>query len=286
MMRILNERAFKQYGYLPKKLNQDNLINLRNMLEVCALEYFRIGSSLQSVKDNLAVDIALDEPLADSVRDDVVHSIGRLLASAKELNLAVCVGIAERFFRRYRSSAPTYRQVKEDVNCLDMAFSVELETRRFFFVPPERAGYYCVDTILPGLDDALGEKMEPFTSVIKSFPSAEDDIREAGNCFALDRPTASVFHLMRVLEAGLKVTAKALSVTYKTDWGQCFRDIEKQGDQSDQFFKEAIAFLRSIKNVWRNPTMHIERMYSEQEAERILRAVQTFMAHLATKLAE
>jgi hypothetical protein len=58
------------------------------MLEVCALEYFKIGSSIQSVRDHLAVDLAINEPLADSVRDDVANSIARLLASAKELNLS------------------------------------------------------------------------------------------------------------------------------------------------------------------------------------------------------
>ncbi|MGA2270227.1 MAG: hypothetical protein ABSH44_17280 [Bryobacteraceae bacterium] len=252
------------------------------MLEVCATEYLRIGAAIQSIRDTLAVDLALDEPLSDFIYATVTSALADILGCSRELNLAVCVGIANRFYQAYKKSIPTYRQVGEDIRALQLAFDVELETRRFFFVPDERAGYYSSD-VLPW-DRALGKRMEFFGPVIAAFPSAEDDIREAGNCFALDRPTATVFHLMRVMEAGLKAVSKALGVAYSSNWGACIADIEKQGQQSDPFFKEAVAYLRSVKNVWRNPTMHIERMYSEPEAERIFQAVQAFMVHLATQL--
>jgi hypothetical protein len=130
--------------------------------------------------------------------------------------------------------------------------------------------------------------MESFGPVISAFPSAENDIREAGNCFALDRPTAAVFHLMRAMEVGLKAIAKTLGVAYTSSWGSCIADIEKQATakKSDPFFAESVADLRAFKNAWRNPTMHIERIHSEAEAERIFHAVQGFMAHLATRLTE
>lgn len=44
--------------------------------------------------------------------------------------------------------------------------------------------------------------------VFDNFPSAIDDVVEAGNCLAMDRSTAAVFHLMRVMESALKVLGR------------------------------------------------------------------------------
>src|SRR5258708_31535302 len=48
--------------------------------------------------------------------------------------------------------------------------------------------------------------------VIDHFPSATTDIEEASKCYALNRGTACVFHLMRSLEPALAVIARELSV--------------------------------------------------------------------------
>lgn len=45
-----------------------------------------------------------------------------------------------------------------------------------------------------------------------NFPSALEDIKEVGNCYATDRNTACVFHCMRVVEYGLRALAKRLRV--------------------------------------------------------------------------
>ena len=45
---------------------------------------------------------------------------------------------------------------------------------------------------------------EPFgRSVVGVFPDPTADIDEATRCLALERPTASVFHLMRAMEVGV-----------------------------------------------------------------------------------
>jgi len=48
--------------------------------------------------------------------------------------------------------------------------------------------------------------------VAERFPKAAYDINEAGSCLAAGRYTASVFHLMRVAEYGLRTLAKPLKV--------------------------------------------------------------------------
>lgn len=42
--------------------------------------------------------------------------------------------------------------------------------------------------------------------------------------------------------------------------------------------------LISIKQAWRNPSMHIERRFPKEEAEEIFAAVRTLMQHLAKGL--
>ena len=51
-----------------------------------------------------------------------------------------------------------------------------------------------------------------------------------------------------------------------------------------EFLAGVAAHGQSVVNAWRNRVAHIERAYSEEEAERILLATQVFMSHLAQKL--
>ncbi len=49
-------------------------------------------------------------------------------------------------------------------------------------------------------------------AVQERFPSLATDIDEAGKCFATGRFTATVFHLMRVMEVGVQEFCEALGV--------------------------------------------------------------------------
>jgi hypothetical protein len=48
--------------------------------------------------------------------------------------------------------------------------------------------------------------------VTTNFSSTSFDIEEAGKCFATGRNTATVMHLMRVMEIGLKAAAIGMNV--------------------------------------------------------------------------
>ena len=65
-------------------------------------------------------------------------------------------------------------------------FEDELRLRLFFALSPSRIEYF-------RKPELFGE------SVAEKFPGASLDIEEAGNCYALDRLTACIFHLMRVI---------------------------------------------------------------------------------------
>jgi hypothetical protein len=131
--------------------------------------------------------------------------------------------------------------------------------------------------------------------VFERFPAAIYDIEEAGKCLACYRGTAAVFHLMRVMEAGLEAVALALGIPYAPSWESYLKQIRLEMDKkwdakSDEwkrdepFFREVAAHLYAVKVAWRNPTMHIVNQYAPEQAEDIFNAVRAFMKRLAERL--
>ncbi len=284
-MKNRNSQTLKQMGWLPDGLDRSQLLNLRQMLEAYAPEYVSIGAAFQSISDNLDIRLMPEEAVEDSRRQSILKALATILGCCREIHLKVSAGIAQNLYDKYREAAPTYQRAALDIDNLRFVFELEFKDKNFFFVPAERYDYFSNDN--GPFEDGLGEKIAPFRSALETFPSADYDVREAGNCFAFARYTASAFHLIRVLEVGLKAISKEKQVPYtsNSNWGACIADIEKSG-HLDPFLKEAVLYLRGVKNVWRNPTMHVERAYSQEEAKNLFQAVQVFMAHLATRLTE
>ncbi len=131
--------------------------------------------------------------------------------------------------------------------------------------------------------------------VDNAFPSAANDISEAGKCLALNRPTAAVMHLMRALESGLFALCKDLGVQSGENWNtllnQCEVEIRKKnkkdhGADAEQWYSEVLTHFRSIKNAWRNHAMHMKVNYTEQQSEEIFNSVKSFLRHISSKFAE
>jgi hypothetical protein len=107
--------------------------------------------------------------------------------------------------------------------------------------------------------DLFEQPTPPFgEAVSQKFPSALPEIEEAGKCLALQRPTASVMHLMRVLELGLHSLADTFNISFaNANWQTIIDQIGKQVRQislashgvdwkvEQQFYSEATAhFLK------------------------------------------
>jgi len=144
-------------------------------------------------------------------------------------------------------------------------------------------------------------KPDPFgPDFNRNFAPARDDLEEAAKCLAFGRGTACVFHLMRVMEVGLRTLAASLndprldskrnpswdSILKKCDEEllKPLKDRAPEWSVDDTFFSAAAAQLHAVKDAWRNPTMHVERRYVTDEAEDVWNAVRAFMRHLARKL--
>lgn len=161
----------------------------------------------------------------------------------------------------------------------------ELDTRLFLAVNTEHAPYF----------EDFAERWE---AVITKFPSVAFDIKEASKCFALNRYTACVFHLMRIGEAGL--TAIAQHVGYEEErpgWepmiGYLHSQLKHNPEDMDALFRGDIEFLngvvahmRNVKIAWRNRVAHIESKYTEEEAEQIYVTTKVLMEHITTSLPE
>ena len=88
----------------------------------------------------------------------------------------------------------------------------ELSVRKVYLVPAERSTYIQDDHFAP--------------SVSERFPEAIEDMREAARCFAFERPTACVFHLMRVTECGVRAIADLLEINdHNPTWEPIIRKI-------------------------------------------------------------
>lgn len=126
-----------------------------------------------------------------------------------------------------------------------------------------------------------------------AFPAATLDIEESGKCFALGRWTACVFHLMRVMEHGLRALALFLGVPtdYKT-WDPIIKkmrsEIENYSASSFKgdldFIRQSLDRLTAVQTALRNEVMHARSFYDQERADDIYRAVRAFMEQLATKL--
>lgn len=129
-------------------------------------------------------------------------------------------------------------------------------------------------------------------AVSNRFPQAIDDIEEAGKCLALARGTACVLHTMRILEVGLRALGKALNIPYAPSWESYLRQISDnigkkhknktaKWKKEEKFYRDISGDFLTIKQAWRNPTMHVDRKYSQDEATQIFEAAKLLMQRLA-----
>jgi hypothetical protein len=177
------------------------------------------------------------------------------------------------------------------------AVGVEIGECKFLFVPPVDKHFY----ESPRTD--FGSKVE------QAFPGCLEDVDSAGKCLACDMPTACVFHLMRVLEAGLHALAKNLNVTMAAtieleNWQNIIDQIESKIDNEKaalviqrkrspvaadkltadirlQKLSEIAVEFSYFKDAWRNHVNHRKEPYDIDRARSIWNHVRWFMQKMA-----
>lgn len=148
----------------------------------------------------------------------------------------------------------------------------ELGDRLFLALPPESASYYDQKQPLFGGD------------VESKFPQMSEDIAEAGKCLALNRSTAAVFHLMRVMEIAVQTFGTKIGIALASEkmWQNTLDEVNKAIKGLNpkapltQAYAATASHLYNVKVCWRNPTMHPKQTYTPEEARKIFDAVKTF----------
>jgi hypothetical protein len=144
--------------------------------------------------------------------------------------------------------------------------------------------------------------------ILDAFPSSRREIETGIDCYALDDYPGCVFHMMRVAELGLRAIARERGITSlgrkkpkPIEWGtwqEVFDAIGTElavirqaslGPQRDaalSFYDTALSDLRTMRGLYRDPTMHFRERYDKGEAYSAMFRAKSLMAMISTKLVE
>jgi len=144
--------------------------------------------------------------------------------------------------------------------------------------------------------------------VARAFPSAAQDVSEAGSCLAIGTNAAAVFHLMHVVEWGMRSLARNLKLLRvvvdrkkgKTtpveyaQWEHILNQLHGKVEEkvqaitrgprkqkAQEFYYSALKEIEGFKEAWRNHIMHTRQSYSSEDALAVLSHVERFMKSLA-----
>jgi hypothetical protein len=186
----------------------------------------------------------------------------------------------------------TWGTVKECLEQINNTLRRELSLKVVLVLQPQETSYFAPKTPLFGQD---------FADKFKTEGAFELD--EAAKCLALSRSTASVFHLMRVLEIGIGALSACLGIPdpikpADRNWAIILKRIKEGGIEKKWpiaanrmsgdglLFETLHASLDAVKNPWRNETMHVSGKYTDDEAKHIFVAVEGFMKKLSARMDE
>jgi hypothetical protein len=258
----------------------EGVITLLEIMQIYIDKILWIAHKLSTLKTDGVMEA---KTLPVGTRVSCVGLFDAMHEMCKELELETTAVLIKRLADDFRAHEDrTWGHVGEGVTFVENAMSAEMSTMVYVRIARARREQYEQKTPLFGAD------------VRDAFPSAAHDISEAGKCLAFGRGTATVFHLVRGVEFALQALVRAqnavMPIGTSRTWGTMLRAIQDTlptpPNPPNVFAQEAMAHMRTIKNAWRDQTMHTESVYTEQEAQTIFDAVGALMRHLATQLHE
>ena len=235
----------------------------------------------------------MHEPLDEKTRSNALQCLEHVEEECRKIDLEISASTASEVSERLKSGEKaSFDWLLHQIDQIQKLMQKEMGGMVFLSIPRGRIRFFT----LMNAPHLFGER------VSVAFPSASNDISEAGACLGLVRPTASVFHLMRVLEAGLSALGKVFGVSLEhTNWGQALDQIESKirnmrmdpswkavpdYREQQEYYAQAASHFGIFKDAWRNYTMHVHGDCSLDEAEQIFDNVRSFMRKLAERLNE
>jgi hypothetical protein len=260
------------------------LITMAELIEFNAQHFWDWAKAIEKSLHAFASNPELGPTKFSPVdKTDLLKSMASTKEMCEQYNLRSSVDQVDRISSALSSGDCTFDSMFRLSEALRDRISDDLKACSFKMIPSDRVKYYRQDAL-------FGDE------VSKQFPSALSDTREAGNCFAVGCFTASVYHLMRVLEHGLIAQARIFHVdTSYENWNKIIEQIEtKVRDLAtdpnrppdwkavQEFHSQAAQSFILFKNAWRNYVAHTRgSFYTPERAEEIFVGVKSFMIKLA-----
>ena len=258
----------------PWRENPYALVNWWDMERFAAAAFHDIGTNLGLLGCKLErLPHELDAVELGTVYRPLLEQIRALCAKIDLRCSVICV---DDFLGALRYGM-TVEQMRHALAELNNSIRREMQVCLFFHMPGEQAKFYAQG-------DLFGSE------VSARFPSIHFDMVEAGNCYAMGRGTACVFHLMRVVEIGVQEfgTALKVSLTGQKNWQNILDEINKaikalpSKEPKTPGLSQASANLYAVKLAWRNEVMHPNDKYTLEEAKDLIDVVRIFVNQLAT----
>src|ERR1044072_3749489 len=195
------------------------LASLLDMIRFYAEKFIAVTNWLETVNAIAGTTkVGLDDVIVDKTRSMFNEEVDKAVENCSQIGLVHCVKQLERIKRSLAYPGSRMCDYIALVRELQNRIEDELESVMLMQIPVDRARYYEGQNLF-GQD------------VADKFPSAILDIEEAGKCYAVSRHTACVFHLMRVMEIGLRSVAKSLGIpdtNILPSWQSVIDKINKQ----------------------------------------------------------
>lgn len=244
--------------------------------------YLWLGGTIKSLRDRD------DKSLSNEEVESILTQVARIETLGKmcEIDLDYFTGrIIEKINRKDELLTPLHEVLSQ----LRAGWEKELRARLFMFIPVGDTHFLDQEAMF-GLE------------VAHAIPESEIDATSAGNCYGTGNYTASVFHLMRVAEFGLRRIASKLKVklTHKGSpitveyavWDQIItacnnkitairqKPIGKKREEQLILYSDAAQHCLFMKDIWRNNVSHARKPYNQPEALAVFARVKDFMNFL------
>jgi hypothetical protein len=267
---------------------------LASLLDVQSYQAYKLASISRNIT-TIGFNTQSWNDEAGKSEAECKRCLSRIIEEAEFIGLSFTKKGAQRILdliehsKNNQTGEPLDVLIAGRLDTLEERFYDEVEEINFFYVKSDRLKWF-ENTELAG---------DEFKT---NFPTANAELIEAGNCFALDRYTACIFHLTRSLEVVLASLHYALKIQEPTDehdktWGRTLGRISEKIKENDtttppgwasdaEFYKKVNGLLAAVKTPYRDSTIHVASVYDESGAIGVLMAVVGALSHIGKKLKE
>jgi hypothetical protein len=259
------------------------------MLEVQATPFVEAVARIESLLSTIthmvkAKTPGMEKPVVGWAKDNFVQGLKIIATFCPGFGARLAKVAAERMIEELEHGKCSWEESQRSIIEIRNRLLDELAEAKLFAITPGESILY---------EDAVTMFGD---AVVEAFPSAVAEIDEAGKCLALGRVPATIFHLMRTVEIGLRSLAPSIGIADPNpSWNTVVRKIDKEVKlepkdrtlRADYAFLEGVsAQMHAVNRAWRTRAMHVDMTFSLENAHDIFSATKALMQHLATQLSE